>query len=133
MTQADEPVRPSDDSAAEVPEVTPEMLAAATCSQCGASPSPFVTMSEENVLQFWCPNCVAPEARNMSLVLSVYEALRVSGCQNGEGLSVLAIVMHMIAANTGDNLDALQEGLRQAQGKFQTLFPQMVRAEEPPT
>ncbi len=112
-----EPVLPSD-----------QELITAYCTVCGKVGCRSAASDQVFTMRYWCATCEPTEireARNINVLIAVHNLLAAQRMLPAESLSVLSVLLHVVGAEAGENLDTLQEGLREAETRYKDLAPML--------
>lgn len=118
------------------PMPTPEEMANAVCTGCGAAGCRSYASDAVFQLRFFCSRCEPEEIREqrqhaaLATVTDYFASLQMT---NAESLSVLAVLLHMVGHAAGENTDALVEGVKEAEKRFLALFPHLKPKKQPAT
>lgn len=118
------------------PMPTPEEMANATCTVCGAAGCRSYASDAAFLVRFFCSNCEPAEIREqrqhaaLRNVIDYFASLQMT---NAESLSVLSVLLHMVGHLAGENTDALLEGVQAAETRFKQLFPHLKQKTPPVT
>lgn len=128
MSDTEKTMPPSGPDGQDPYVATPEELASAVCTACGAAGCRSFASDAAFRVRFFCARCEPEEIREqrqhaaLASVIDYFASLQMT---NAESLSVLAVLMHMVGHLAGENTDAILEGVKAAEVRFKKLFPHL--------